>query len=232
MFITRDSLVEGQRIQIYKELNWTSFDVVKKVKYKLQHKFKIKKLKVGHAGTLDPLATGLVILCTGKATKQIDSIQELKKEYVATIKFGETTPSFDLETSVDHKFPVQHITKDFVIEVLDTFKGEMDQVPPVFSAKKHDGKRAYEFARKGEEIILKPKRVEISEIDLLSFELPSIIVRVVCSRGTYIRSLARDLGIAMNSGAHLVALERVAIGDFTIAEALTINEFENMVNGL
>jgi tRNA pseudouridine55 synthase len=232
MNFTRDSLIEGEKILIDKELSWTSFDVVKKVKYKLQNKFNIRNLKVGHAGTLDPLATGLIILCTGKATKQINEIQNLYKTYTTTIKLGETTPSFDLETSVDHQFPIQHITSDFVIEVLDGFTGDMEQVPPTFSAKKYEGKRAYEFARKGQEIELKPKKISISTIELIKFEIPLIYIKVTCSKGTYIRSLARDIGVELKSGAHLVALERVSIGDYNISDGMKINEFEKFVNGL
>lgn len=232
MKITRDTLIEGQIFLIDKELSWTSFDVVKKVRFKLQNQFNIKKLKVGHAGTLDPLATGLVILCTGKATKQINDIQSLEKEYIANIKLGETTPSFDLETSVDHQFPVQHITKDIVINVLNEYEGELEQIPPVFSAKKYDGKRAYEYARRGEYIELKPKTIEIKEIHLTKFELPLITLRVVCSKGTYIRALARDLGMSLGSGAHLIGLKRNAIGSYKLENAIKISEFENYINGL
>ncbi len=232
MKITRDTLIEGQIFLINKELSWTSFDVVKKVRYKLQNQFKIQKLKVGHAGTLDPLATGLVILCTGKATKKINDIQCLEKKYIATIKLGETTPSFDLETAVDHQFPIQHITKDVVIKVLNKYKGQTEQIPPVFSAKKYDGKRAYEYARKGEHIELKAKTIEIKEIDLLRFDLPLITLSVVCSKGTYIRALARDLGISLESGAHLTGLKRSAIGGYKLEQAMKISEFENYINGL
>jgi tRNA pseudouridine55 synthase len=232
MKITRDTLIEGHIFLIDKELSWTSFDVVKKVRFKLQNQFNIKKLKVGHAGTLDPLATGLVILCTGKATKQINDIQSLEKEYIANIKLGETTPSFDLETSVDHQFPVQHITKDIVINVLNEYEGELEQIPPVFSAKKYDGKRAYEYARRGEYIELKPKTIEIKEIHLTKFELPLITLKVVCSKGTYIRALARDLGMSLGSGAHLIGLKRKAIGSYKLENAIKISEFENYINGL
>ena len=232
MKITRDTLIEGHIFLIDKELSWTSFDVVKKVRFKLQNQFNIKKLKVGHAGTLDPLATGLVILCTGKATKQINDIQSLEKEYIANIKLGETTPSFDLETSVDHQFPVQHITKDIVINVLNEYEGELEQIPPVFSAKKYDGKRAYEYARRGEYIELKPKTIEIKEIHLTKFELPLITLKVVCSKGTYIRALARDLGMSLGSGAHLIGLKRKAIGSYKLENAIKISEFQNYINGL
>lgn len=230
MQITRDRIIEGEKLLIHKDLYWTSFDVVKKVKYLLQHKFNIKNLKVGHAGSLDPMATGLVVLCTGKATKQIDEIQGYHKEYMATIKLGETTPSFDMETDVDHRYPIQHIGYDLVIEVLNGFKGEINQVPPVFSAKKYGGKRAYEFARKGEKIQLEAKKINIHDLKLVKFDLPNLIVYIKCSKGTYIRSFARDIGIELNSGAYLTSLQRIAIGPYAIDEAIRINEFEEYIH--
>ena len=208
--------IAGEVIYFNKPLTWTSFDLVNKFRYKLSRKLKVKKIKVGHAGTLDPLATGVMIICTGKATKRIDEFQYQTKEYVATLKLGETTPSFDLEKEVDAVYPTEHITRDLVEETLKRFVGTIEQVPPVFSACKIEGKRAYELARNGEEVPLKAKTLVIDEIELLECDLPLIKIRVVCSKGTYIRALARDIGIALNSGAHLIALERTRIGDITL----------------
>ena len=184
---------EGEVLYFNKPLKWTSFDLVNKFRYKLSRKLNVKKIKVGHAGTLDPLATGVMILCTGKATRRIDEFQYQTKEYVATLKLGATTPSFDLEKEIDAIYPTEHITKEMVEEVLKTFVGTIEQVPPMFSACKVDGKRAYELARKGEEVSLKKKVLVIDEIELLECELPVIKIRVVCSKGTYIRALARDI---------------------------------------
>ena len=200
--------ISGEVLYINKPLNWTSFTLVRKLRNKLCRKLGIKKLKVGHAGTLDPLATGAMIVCTGKKTKLIESFQYQTKEYIATIKLGETTPSFDLETAVDGVFPVEHITQELVEVKLKDFIGEIEQVPPTYSACKVDGKRAYEFAREGQDVELKPKLLVIDEIELLDYSFPEIRVRVVCSKGTYIRALARDIGVALGSGAHLTALER------------------------
>ena len=197
--------IAGEVLFFNKPLTWTSFDLVNKFRYKLSRKLKVKKIKVGHAGTLDPLATGVMIVCTGKATKRIDEFQFQTKEYVATLKLGETTPSFDLEKEVDAVYPTEHITRELVEDVLKQFVGTIEQVPPVFSACKIEGKRAYELARNGEEVPLKAKTLVIDEIELLSCELPVIKIRVVCSKGTYIRALARDIGIALHSGAHLIA---------------------------
>jgi tRNA pseudouridine55 synthase len=219
----------GKILLINKELNWTSFDVVNKIRIILKNRLGIKKIKVGHAGTLDPLATGLVIVCTGKATKNISDFQDLEKEYIATIKFGETTPSFDLETDIDKRFETKHISREKVEKTLQQFLGEIDQVPPLFSAKYINGTRAYEFARKGEEIELKPNRVKIVNIKLLLYEMPFIKLIVRCSKGTYIRSLARDIGLALNSGAHLTELRRTMIGDFSIDQAQTLKEFEKII---
>lgn len=208
--------IAGEVLYFNKPLTWTSFDLVNKFRYKLSRKLKVKKIKVGHAGTLDPLATGVMIVCTGKATKRIDEFQYQTKEYVATLKLGETTPSFDLEKEVDAVYPTEHITKEEVERVLQSFVGVIQQVPPVFSACKVDGKRAYELARKGEEVELKSKTLVIDEMELLDYSMPEIKIRVVCSKGTYIRALARDIGIALHSGAHLTALERTRIGDVTL----------------
>ncbi len=212
--------IEGEILYFNKPLRWTSFDLVNKFRYKLSRKLKVKKIKVGHAGTLDPLATGVMIICTGRATKRIEEFQYQTKEYVATLKLGETTPSFDLEKEVDAVYPTEHISRSMVEEVLTSFVGKIQQVPPVFSACKVDGKRAYDLARKGEEVELKAKTLVIDEIELLNCELPVIKIRVVCSKGTYIRALARDIGVALNSGAHLIALERTRIGDITLDQCM------------
>lgn len=208
--------ITGEVLFFNKPLTWTSFDLVNKFRYRLSRKLKVKKIKVGHAGTLDPLATGVMIVCTGKATKRIDEFQYQTKEYVATLKLGETTPSFDLEKEVDGVYPTEHITRESVEEVLQSFVGTIQQVPPVFSACKVEGKRAYELARKGEAVELKSKTLVIDEMELLECDLPILKIRVVCSKGTYIRALARDIGVALQSGAHLTALERTRIGDVTL----------------
>lgn len=218
--------IEGEVLYFNKPLRWTSFDLVNKFRYKLSKKLHVKKIKVGHAGTLDPLATGVMIICTGRATKRIEEFQYQTKEYVATLKLGETTPSFDLEKEVDGVYPTEHITKTMVDEVLLSFVGKIQQVPPVFSACKVDGKRAYELARKGEEVELKAKTLVIDEIELLLCELPVIKIRVVCSKGTYIRALARDIGVALNTGAHLIGLERTRIGDVTLDQCMNAEDID------
>lgn len=218
--------IAGEVLFFNKPLTWTSFDLVNKFRYKLSRKLKVKKIKVGHAGTLDPLATGVMIVCTGKATKRIDEFQFQTKEYVATLKLGETTPSFDLEKEVDAVYPTEHITRELVEDVLKQFVGTIEQVPPVFSACKIEGKRAYELARNGEEVPLKAKTLVIDEIELLSCELPVIKIRVVCSKGTYIRALARDIGIALHSGAHLIALERIRVGDVTLDQCMNPEDID------
>lgn len=218
--------IAGVVLFFNKPLTWTSFDLVNKFRYKLSRKLKVKKIKVGHAGTLDPLATGVMIVCTGKATKRIDEFQFQTKEYVATLKLGETTPSFDLEKEVDAVYPTEHITRELVEDVLKQFVGTIEQVPPVFSACKIEGKRAYELARNGEEVPLKAKTLVIDEIELLSCELPVIKIRVVCSKGTYIRALARDIGIALHSGAHLIALERTRVGDVTLDQCMNPEDID------
>lgn len=216
---------EGEVLFFDKPLHWTSFDLVKKVRYNIQKKIKIKKLKVGHAGTLDPLATGVLIVCTGKKTKLIDTFQFQVKEYIATLKLGATTPSFDLETNVDATYETAHITKELVEEKLKKFIGKIEQVPPAFSAVKVEGQRAYELARKGEEVLLKPKILVIDEIELLEYEQTQIKIRVVCSKGTYIRALARDIGLALDSGAHLIQLCRTKIGDVTLEKCVQPQDF-------
>lgn len=224
--------VEGEVLFIDKPLYWTSFKVVRKIRNEICRKLGIKKLKVGHAGTLDPLATGVMIICTGKKTKLIESFQYQTKEYIATIKLGETTPSFDLETEVDKTFPTEHITRNLVEETLGKFIGEIQQVPPAYSACKVEGKRAYELAREGQEVELKPKLLVIDEIELLSYDMPEIKIRVVCSKGTYIRALARDIGEALNTGGHLTALQRTRIGEVTLQECVDGEKIEEMLETL
>ena len=221
--------IAGEVLFFNKPLRWTSFDLVNKFRYKLSRKLKVKKIKVGHAGTLDPLATGVMIVCTGKATKRIDEFQYQTKEYVATLKLGETTPSFDLEKEVDAVYPTEHITRELVERVLQTFIGTIQQVPPVFSACKIEGKRAYELARKGEEVELKSKTLIIDELELLTCDLPVIKIRVVCSKGTYIRASARDIGVALESGAHLIALERTRIGDVTLDKCMSPEDIDSFL---
>ena len=222
--------IAGEVLYFNKPLTWTSFDLVNKFRYKLSRKLKVKKIKVGHAGTLDPLATGVMIVCTGRATKRIDEFQYQTKEYVATLKLGETTPSFDLEKEIDAVYPTEHITREKVEEVLNSFVGTIQQIPPVFSACKVDGKRAYELARKGEEVELKSKTLVIDEMELLECNLPVIKIRVVCSKGTYIRALARDIGEALNSGAHLTALERTRVGDVRLEDCLDPMDFKEWID--
>ncbi len=223
---------EGEILFFDKPLHWTSFDLVNKVRYKISRFLKQKKIKVGHAGTLDPLATGVMIICTGKATKRIEEFQYQTKEYVAILKLGETTPSFDLETGIDGSYPVEHITKELVDQVLQQFVGSIEQIPPVYSACKVNGDRAYEFARKGIEVELKAKLLVIDEIELLSYNMPEITIRVVCSKGTYIRALARDIGMALNSGAHLTDLCRTRIGNITLKNCMKIDEVDQMLDNL
>ena len=220
----------GEILYFNKPLRWTSFDLVNKFRYKLTRKLGIKKIKVGHAGTLDPLATGVMIVCTGKATKRINTLQAMTKEYVATLKLGKTTPSFDLEHEVDAIYPTEHITEEKIQEALSTFIGTIEQVPPIYSAVKVKGKRAYDMARNGEEVKLKAKTLVIDEIELLSYTLPIIKIRVVCSKGTYIRALARDIGKALVSGAHLIALERTRIGDVTLDQCMKVDNIERFLD--
>ena len=216
--------IEGEVFYVDKPLHWTSFYAVKRIRGVLQKRLGLKKLKVGHAGTLDPLATGVLILCTGRATKRIDELQAHVKEYVATLQLGATTPSFDLETEVDSNYPWEHIDREQVERVLrEQFTGSIEQVPPAFSACKVDGKRAYKMARKGREVELKAKTLVIEEIELTEFAPPSLTVRVVCSKGTYIRALARDIGKALGSGAHLTALRRTRVGEVAVEQCSTID---------
>ena len=215
-----------------KPLGWTSFNLVNRVRGVLSRHLGVKKLKVGHAGTLDPLATGVMILCTGKNTKLIESFQYQTKEYIATIKLGATTPSFDLETEVDAEYPTEHITEELVKETLNKFIGEIQQIPPTYSAIKINGKRAYEYARKGDDVELKPKTLVIDEIELLDYKMPEIVVRVVCSKGTYIRALARDIGESLNSGGHLTALRRTQIGDIRVENCQQYDDFVENLNNI
>ena len=208
-----------------KPLTWTSFDLVNKVRKSLRHYLGIQKIKVGHAGTLDPLATGLVIICTGKATKQIMQYQDLYKTYDSEIRLGATTPSFDLETAVDKTFPWEHITREMVDNALNQLTGAQAQMPPLFSAKSVDGKRAYEMARKGKQVELKPQHITIHSLEVHSFEPPDLAIRVECSKGTYIRSLARDLGQVLDSGGHLTGLRRTRIGPHQVSEAISLDNF-------
>ena len=213
-----------------KPYRWTSFDVVGKVRWLICRHLGIKKLKVGHAGTLDPLATGVLIVCTGRATKRIEELQSGTKEYYATIRLGATTPSFDLEKPIDATYPTEHITREMVEQVLERFKGRIEQVSPTFSACKVDGKRAYKMARKGDEVELKPKTLVIDEIELTECNLPDITIRVVCSKGTYIRALARDIGQALESGGHLIALRRTRVGDFKVEDCLNPEKFNEWLD--
>ena len=217
--------IAGEILYFNKPLTWTSFNLVNRVRGVLSRHLGVKKLKVGHAGTLDPLATGVMILCTGKATKLIESFQYQTKEYIATLQLGATTPSFDLEKEIDATYPTEHITEDLVRTTLQQFVGTIEQVPPTFSAVKIDGKRAYQYAREGMEVEIKPKTLVIDEIELIDCQLPSITIRVVCSKGTYIRALARDIGLALQSGAHLTALKRTRIGDITLDQCLEYEDF-------
>ena len=216
---------EGQTLLFDKPLYWTSFDLVNKVRNILRSSFGLKKIKVGHAGTLDPLASGLMIICTGRATKTIENYRNLDKEYIATFTVGATTPSFDLETEIDGRYPIDHITEELVKTTLKGFLGEQKQLPPLFSAKFIGGKRAYEYARKGIHVDIEPSTVFFREIELRAFNLPEIKVRLVCSKGTYIRSFARDFGQTLNSGCHLSALIRSAIGELNLRDAYDIEKF-------
>lgn len=224
--MTAEDYKEGQVILIDKPLEWTSFQAVNKVRWLIKKAFGIKKIKVGHAGTLDPLATGLLIICSGKFTKKIDTFQAQEKEYTGTFTLGATTPSYDLETEIDETFDISEITSEKIHEVTKQFTGEIQQQPPVFSALKKDGKRLYEYARNGEEVEILFRTVTISEFEITKIDLPKVDFRVVCSKGTYIRSLANDFGKAVHNGAHLSALRRTKIGDFSVENAVSIAEFE------
>lgn len=222
----------GQIILIDKPLQWTSFDAVNKVRNLIRHQIKKKNIKVGHAGTLDPLATGLLVICTGKFTKTIDTLQAQEKEYEAEFMLGATTPSFDRETEIDQTFPFDHVQTFDIENVIKSFIGKQEQIPPVFSAKQIDGKRAYESARKGREIEMKPVNIEITAFELIECNLPLVKVKICCSKGTYIRSLANDFGKRLQSGAYLYNLRRTASGQFTINNAIEIAEFEKNIKNL
>ena len=221
---------EGQVLLFAKPLYWTSFDLVNKIRNILKNSIGLKNIKVGHAGTLDPLASGLMIICTGRATKNIENYRNLDKEYIATFTAGATTPSFDLETEIDGHFPTEHISENLIKEKLNGFLGEQKQLPPLYSAKLIAGKRAYEYARKGIHIDLEPATVFFRDFELLSFNLPEIKIRIVCSKGAYIRSFARDFGQAINSGCYLSALVRSSIGEFKLCDAYDIEKFKEYVN--
>ncbi len=223
--------VTGETLYIDKPLGWTSFDVVKRVRGVLLHRLHRKKFKVGHAGTLDPLATGVMVVVTGRATKLIESLQAGVKEYIATVKLGATTPSFDLETEIDATYPTEHITIERIREVLPKFTGRIEQIPPTFSACKVDGKRAYKMARKGHEVELKPKVLVIDEIELMDFNPDEMVLtlRIVCSKGTYIRAIARDLGEALGSGGHLIGLRRTRVGEAVIDNCLSVEQAVELI---
>ncbi|WGD36065.1 tRNA pseudouridine(55) synthase TruB [Olleya sp. YS] len=223
--MTVEDYQSGQVLLVDKPLNWTSFQVVNKLRWEIRQAFNIKKIKVGHAGTLDPLATGLLVICTGKMTKQIDTFQGQIKEYIGTIVLGSTTPSFDLETDINETFETAHITEDLIHNTTKQFIGEIEQFPPIFSAIKKDGKRLYEFARAGEDVDIKPRTITIQDFEITNISDLNIEFRVVCSKGTYIRSLANDFGKALLSGGHLSALRRTKIGDFDVKNALSIDDF-------
>ncbi len=224
--MTEQDFKDGQVLLIDKPLNWTSFQVVNKVRWLIKQRFGIKKIKVGHAGTLDPLATGLLILCTGKFTKKIETFQAQEKEYTGTFTLGATTPSYDLETEIDQMFEISEITSEEIKNTTEQFTGEIQQQPPVFSALKKEGKRLYEYARAGEKVDIPTRTVHISAFEITRIELPEVDFRVACSKGTYIRSLAHDFGKALDNGAHLSALRRTKIGDFSVENATTIEAFE------
>jgi len=224
-------LQKGEVFLLDKPLGWTSFNVVSSIRYQMKKITGLKRNKVGHAGTLDPLATGLLIICTGKATKQIEKYQAQEKEYTGSFFLGATTPCFDKEKEEDHIFPTDHITEEMIHETTQAFLGVQEQVPPVFSAIKIKGKRAYDYARQDEEVVIKPKTIEIKEFEITNIRMPEVDFRVVCSKGTYIRSFARDFGLKLNSGAYLTALRRTKIGDFSVDDALTPDEFKAKMRG-
>lgn len=218
--MTLEDFKNGQVLLIDKPLNWTSFQVVNKIRWHIRQKFNIKKIKVGHAGTLDPLATGLLIICTGKFTKKIHEYQAQTKEYTGTITLGSSTPSFDLETEIDKEYPINHLTNELIDKTTSQFTGQISQKPPIYSAIKKDGKRLYELARAGKTTEIKSREVTVHEFEITTIDLPKVDFRIVCSKGTYIRSIANDFGLAMSSGSHLSTLRRTKIGNFTVVDAL------------
>ena len=225
--MTEEVYKNGQVLLVDKPLTWTSFQVVNKLRWEIRQRFNIKKIKVGHAGTLDPLATGLLIICTGKQTKQIDGYQGQIKEYTGTFTLGATTPSYDLESAIDNTYPTAHITEELLHETTKQFTGEIQQKPPIFSAIKKDGKRLYELARKGETTEIKARTVTVSKFEITKINLPEVSFRIICSKGTYIRSIAFDYGKALNSGGHLSSLRRTKIGDFSVDDAVSVDGFIN-----
>lgn len=223
------NFAEGDVLLLNKPLEWTSFDAINKIKCLIKHHLGLKKTKIGHAGTLDPLATGLLIVCVGKYTKKIDEYQAQEKEYTGTLVLGKTTPSSDLETKVDAEFPINHINEELINSIIPNFVGEIDQTPPLFSAKKIQGERAYEFARRGDDMVLPSRKVEIKSFEITRIDFPEIDFKVVCSKGTYIRALARDFGKALQSGAYLKALCRTRIGEFKLENAYSLEDLEQIV---
>ena len=229
MIASKENFLSGEIILIDKPLDWTSFQVVNKIRWIIKSTYGVKKIKVGHAGTLDPLATGLLIICTGKMTKSIEQFMGQEKEYTGTFTLGATTPSYDLETPINMEFPIDHIDKEMLQATLSKFIGTIDQQPPVFSALKKDGKRLYEYAREGTQVEVPHRKVNVHDFNLTQIDLPNVDFRVSCSKGTYIRSLANDFGKALNSGAYVTGLRRTRIGDFNIEKALSIEGFENLL---
>ncbi len=228
--MNEEDFKNGQIILVDKPLNWTSFQVVNKIRWAIRKKFNVKKIKVGHAGTLDPLATGLLIICTGKLTKTIDGLQAQTKEYTGTFTLGATTPSYDLETEINESYKIDHITDKQIIESSKLFLGEIDQIPPLYSAIKKDGIRMYELARKGETTQIKSRKITILEFEITKIDLPNIGFKIVCSKGTYIRSIANDFGKSLNSGAYLSSLRRTKSGDFEVKNAFNPSEYIKLLN--
>ena len=223
--ITGDQFKDGQVLLIDKPLNWTSFQVVNKLRWEIRNRFNFKKIKVGHAGTLDPLASGLLVICTGKMTKSITDFQGQEKEYTGIIRLGSTTPSYDLETEINQKFPTEHLNHEMIYDAVNNFIGEIEQYPPIFSALKKDGKRLYEFARSGTSVNIEPRKVAITEFEITNINNFDVSFRIKCSKGTYIRSIANDFGKILNTGGHLINLRRTKIGEFDVSNALNPTEF-------
>jgi len=230
--MTEEDFKNGQVLLIDKPLEWTSFQVVNKIRWEIKQRFNLKKIKVGHAGTLDPLATGLLILCTGKFTKRIHEFQAQQKEYTGTFTLGGTTPSYDLETEINKTFPTKHIDRKLIQEIVPQFMGEIEQKPPIFSAIKKDGKRLYEHARAGETVAIKSRQIVIHNFEITTLDMPAVAFKISCSKGTYIRSIAHDFGIALKSGAHLSVLRRTKIGDYKVENAQTLENFIKSLQNL
>ncbi len=227
---TKEDFLNGQLILIDKPLEWSSFQAVNAVKWAIRKRYQLKKIKVGHAGTLDPLASGLLLICAGKFTKRIHEFQGMPKEYEGTITLGSSTPSYDLETEMDNVYPINHITHELIHNTKALFLGKIAQKPPIFSALKKDGKRMYEYAREGKELEIKARFIEVLEFEILDINLPELRFRIKCSKGTYIRSIAHDFGKALNSGGHLSSLRRTKIGDYNVNKAVTPADFKEMMN--